>query len=108
MAQDFERNTANAVGTSAVEIFQSNGFDCVVGISLSNVLGTAINATAYINDGSSDISIITTAPIPTGSSLQVLDGGAKFVMQSGDRLYVQSDTASSIDVYVSIVDDIST
>ncbi len=68
MAQNFRRHTANAVGTSAVEIFQSNGFDCVVGISLSNVLGTAINATAYINDGSSDISIITTAPIPTGSS----------------------------------------
>ena len=100
MAQNFRRHTANAVGTSAVELFQSNGFDCVVGISLSNVLGTAINATAYINDGSSDISIITTAPIPTGSSLQVLDGGAKFVMQNGDRLFVQSDTASSIDVYV--------
>ena len=50
----------------------------------------------------------TTSPIPTGSSLQVLDGGAKFVMQNGDRLFVQSDTASSIDVYVSIVDDIST
>ena len=54
-----------------------------------------------------NISIITTAPIPTGSSLQVLDGGAKFVMQNGDRLFVQSDTASSIDVYISIVDDIS-
>ena len=108
MAQNFRRHTANAVGTSAVELFQSNGFDCVVGISLSNVLGTAINATAYINDGSNNISIITTATIPTGSSLQVLDGGAKFVMQNGDRLFVQSDTASSIDVYVSIVDDIST
>ena len=82
MAQNFRRHTANAVGTSPVELFQSNGFDCVVGISLSNVLGTAINATAYINDGSNNISIITTAPIPTGSSLQVLDGGAKFVMQN--------------------------
>ena len=108
MAQNFRRHTKNAVGTGAEEVFQSNGYDCVVGISLSNVLGTPINATCYINDGSSDISLITTAPIPTGSSLQVLDGGAKFVMASGDRLYVQSDTASSIDAYVSIVDDIST
>ena len=108
MAQNFRRHTANAVGTSAVEIFQSNGFDCVVGISLSNVLGTAINATAYINDGSSDISIITTAPIPTGSSLQVLDGGAKLVMQNNDVMKAYCSTASSADIWVSAVDDIST
>ena len=48
------------------------------------------------------------APIPSGSSLQVLDGGAKFVVQSGDALKVVSDTASSLDVWVSAVDAIST
>ena len=48
------------------------------------------------------------APIPAGSALQVLDGGAKFVVQSGDALKVISDTASSLDVWVSTVDDIST
>jgi hypothetical protein len=36
-----------------------------------------------------------------------IDGGAKFVVQSGDRLYIVSDTASSIDAVVSAVDDIS-
>jgi hypothetical protein len=40
--------------------------------------------------------------------LQVLDGGAKIVMQSGDALNVKSDTASSADVWVSVVDAIST
>ena len=34
-------------------------------------------------------------------------GGAKFVMQSTDVLKVESDTASSADVYVSVVDSIS-
>ena len=48
------------------------------------------------------------APIPAGSSLQVLDGGAKIVMVSGDALKVKSDTASSADVWVSVVDAIST
>ena len=41
------------------------------------------------------------APIPAGSSLQVLDGGAKVVVQSGDALKVVSDTASSLDCWVS-------
>ena len=37
----------------------------------------------------------------------MLDGGAKVVVQSGDRLYVKSDTAASADVWVSAVDAIS-
>jgi hypothetical protein len=36
-----------------------------------------------------------------------LDGGAKVVLQSGDILNVKSDTASSADVWVSVVDTIS-
>ena len=48
------------------------------------------------------------APIPTGSSLQVLDGGAKIVLQTGDALKIVSNTASSCDAWVSVVDAIST
>ena len=66
-----------------------------------------MNADVYINDGTNDIYLVKSAPIPSGSALQVLDGGAKFVMQSGDALKIVSDTASSLDVWVSVVDDIS-
>lgn len=51
--------------------------------------------------------LIRNASIPAGSALQILDGGAKIVVQAGDRLFVQSNTASSLDVWVSAVDDIS-
>ena len=47
------------------------------------------------------------APIPSGSAIQIMDGGAKFVLQSGDALKVQSNTASSLDVWCSVVDAIS-
>ncbi len=52
--------------------------------------------------------IIKDAPIPAGSALQLLDGGAKMVVQNGDRMFFQSSTASSLDVWVSRVDSIST
>ena len=107
MAQNFRRYTSNDVGTSAATLFTANSFDTVVGISVANVTTSAVNASVYINDGSNDIYLIKDAPIPTGSALQVLDGGAKFVIQSGDALKVVSDTASSLDVWVSTVDDIS-
>lgn len=107
MAQNFRRYTSNDVGTGAATLFTANSYDTVVGISVANVTASAVNASVYINDGSNDIYLIKDAPIPAGSALQVLDGGAKFVVQSSDALKVVSDTASSLDVWVSTVDDIS-
>jgi hypothetical protein len=108
MAQNFRRYTSNNVGTAAATLFTADSFDTVVGISVANITVSAVTASVYINDGSNDIYLIKDAPIPSGSALQVLDGGAKFVVQSGDALKVISDTASSLDVWVSTVDAIST
>ena len=111
MAQNFHRYTLSQVGTTAADIPDGSNFDSVdtiVGIMLANVVSTTINVSVYVNDGTSNIYLIKNAPIPPGGALQVLDGGAKFVVTSGDRLWVQSDTASSVDVWVSVVDDIST
>ena len=110
MAQNFRRYTSNNVGTSATAIPSGAAFDSydtIVGISVANITTSSVVASVYINDGSNDIYLIKDAPIPSGSSLQVLDGGAKFVVQSGDALKVVSDTASSLDVWVSTVDAIS-
>lgn len=108
MAQNFRRYRSNDVGTAAATLFTADSFDTVVGISLANITASPITASVFINDGTNDIHLIKDAPIPAGSALQVLDGGAKFVLESGDALKVISDTASSLDVWVSAVDAIST
>ena len=108
MAQNFRRYTSNAVGATPAAVFSPNSYDAIVGISLSNILSTAITVDCYINDGSNNIYLVKDAPIPTGGSLQVLDGGAKFVVQNADVLSVISSDASSCDVWVSAVDAIST
>ena len=110
MAQNFRRYTANNVGTSATAIPTAaafDSFDTIVGISVANVTASSVNASVYINDGTNDIHLIKDAPIPSGSALQVLDGGAKVVVQSGDILKVVSNTASSLDTWISTVDAIS-
>ena len=110
MAQNFRRYIERNIGTSAVDIPDGsdfNSYDTIIGINLANVTASAITASVYIANGGSNYYIIKDAPIPSGSSLQVLDGGAKFVVQSGDRLYIVSSAASSIDAIVSAVDDIS-
>ena len=111
MAQNFRRYTENAVGATPVDIPNGSDFDTydtIIGISVANIVGSTINVDVYINDGSDNIYLVKTAPIPSGGALQLLDGGAKVVVQSGDRMYVVSDTASSADVWVSAVDAIST
>ena len=107
MAQDFERNTANGVGTSAVTLRTANSDDAIVGITIANVHTAQITVEVYITVSSNDIHIVKDAPIPVGSTLQVLDGGAKIVMVSGDALKVKSSVNSSADVWVSVVDTIS-
>ena len=79
----------------------------IIGISVANILGATINVDVYITNGGNNYYLVKTAPIPSGGALQLLDGGAKMNVQSGDRMYVVSDTASSADVWVSTVDAIS-
>ena len=108
MAQDFERNIARNIGTSASTLRTANSDDAVVGINIANVTTSQILVDVYVTASSSNYYIVKGAPIPTGSSLQVLDGGAKIVLQSGDALKVVSNTATSCDAWVSVVDAIST
>ena len=110
MAQNFRRYIERAIGTSATDIPDGANFDpydTIVGINLADIVAQQILVSVYISNGGNNYYLIKDAPIPAGSSLQLLDGGAKFVVQSGDRLNIVSDTASSVDVVVSAVDDIS-
>tara|TARA_R100001082_G_scaffold74086_1_gene42729 strand:+ start:271 stop:615 length:345 start_codon:yes stop_codon:yes gene_type:complete len=114
MAQNFRRHKSSApVGTGATAIYTatSSTYNAVVGISLANVHTAAINVSAYVDVGGAGtnlVYLIKDAPLPVGSALQVLDGGAKIVMEDSDILKVKSDIASSLDAYVSVVQEIST
>ena len=117
MAQDFERAVAAdssgdvAIGTTARTILTSNSDDALIGIILSNIVTSTIKADVYITSsasgGSADSYIVKNAPIPSGGSLELIDGGAKIVLQSGDVLKAKSDTADSLNVWLSFIDTIS-
>ena len=108
MAQDFERYIQRNVGTSAVTVHTSNSDDAIISIRCANTTTSTINIDVFINDGSNDYYLIKNCPIVSGGSLELIDGGSKIVLASGDQLYVKSDTASSLDTVVGSVDDIST
>lgn len=122
MSQLFRRYKMRDVGTTAFDAPDGtdfNTFDTIVGIHCANRATTAINVdvfiTTYNDDADDDPSnnaadtyyLVKGAPIASGGALQILDGGAKIVVQDGDRLWVQSDTPSSVDAWISTVKDIS-
>ena len=108
MAQDFERYVQRNVGTSAATVHTSNSDDAIISIRCANTTTSTINVDVFINDGSNDYYLIKNAPIVSGGSLELIDGGSKIVMQNNDILKAKSDTASSLDVWASFVDAIST
>ena len=108
MPQNFRRYTARNTGTSPATLFTADSYDTVIGIRCANVhASSSVSISVYINDGANDHYIIKSVPIPVGSSLELIDGGAKIVVDSGDILKIVSDTAASVDTWVSCVDAIS-
>ena len=110
MAQDFERACASAVGTSETDLVTSNSDDALIGIRVTNILTSAVTCDCYIDKTGSgtDYHICKSLAIPPSSSAELIQGGAKIVIQTTDVLKIKSNTGSSLDVWVSYVDSIST
>ena len=109
MAQNFRRYIARNTANGPATIFTADSYDTIIGIRCANVhASSTANIDVYINDSSNDYNLIKTAPVPVGGSIELIDGGAKIVVDSGDVLKVVSSVASSIDTWVSVVDAIST
>ena len=107
MAQDFTRYIARATGTSGATLFTANSNDAVISIRLANILGTTITADVFITVSAANYYLVKAITIPTGSSVELIDGASRFVVASGDALKVDCSYDSALDVWVSVVDAIS-
>ena len=108
MANTFLRKTSQGIGTGATRVgsytVASATQTTVIGLTLANVTGSTIYVDCDHNDGATDTALVKTAPIPSGGSLIVVGGDQKVVLETGDGIFVTSDTASSADVVMSILE----
>jgi hypothetical protein len=110
MAQDFERTITKDIDTSLADIrATSNSDDAIVGIRMANTHTAQITVDVAITDNGGTVTayLIKSAPIPVGGALELIDGGSKIILQTGDKLQAKSSVANSLDVVVSAVDTIS-
>ena len=106
MANDFKLKTKASVGvaTENVYVVPSDTTTTIIGITLCNTSGSGINVGVGITRAAADdIKILKNVPIPQGSTLEFMQGN-KVVLEESDTLTVNSDTASSLDVALTILE----
>ena len=101
MANLFRSYTDTAIGTSEQTAYT---VPVVIGLNVANITGNQINVDLRVDKASGDdVYLVKNIPIPNGASFE-FNAGNKFVLQTGDAIKVTSDTASSVDVLVSVLE----
>jgi len=100
MANTFKNYTSASVGTGATTTYTvpSSTTSVMIGCNLANRTASSVK----VDVQAAGVYIIKDAPIPSGSALSVLDG--KIILETTDTVIVTSDTASSCDVIVSVLE----
>jgi hypothetical protein len=108
MAQDFE-STGKLITDSETTIYSSNSNDAIVGLRLANILTTAITMDVYIDlvGAGTNFYLCKNLSIPPASSVELVQGGAKIIIQNTDVVYGLCGTANGCHVWISLVDAIS-
>ena len=106
MANTFKSYTDADIGTSTADVYTvpATTVAVIIGCNLSNKTGDQVNASLIINKSVGDnVYLIRNIPIPNGSAFE-FNAGNKIILETGDKIQVVSDTASSIDVIVSVLE----
>jgi hypothetical protein len=110
MANTFKLKTKTAVGTTLTSVYTvpATTTTVIIGAVLANILASQIKVDVKIVTASSagenanDVYLVKDLPIPNGSSFELIEG--KVVLETGDIVKVESDTASSLDVALSVLE----
>jgi len=108
MANTFTRKTSQNIGSTATQIgaytVAASTTTIVIGLTCTNTTGSAITANVFLANATANTYIVANAPISAGASLIPIGGDQKIVMITGDKMYVQSSAATSIDAILSIME----
>ena len=106
MANTFKIDTKSSVSTSGSNVVTAGGSATLVILSIliANKTAASAQVDVFVNKNSGDdVFLIKNAPVPAGSSLEIISG-SKIILESSDILQITSDTASALDAAVSYLE----
>lgn len=109
MAEVFKSVVSAGVGTSSASVYTcpASTTTVVIGCMLANRASplTTINVDVTLaKSGGATVNVVKNVQVFTGASLSLAGENNKIVLEAGDVLSVQSDTATSVDVTMSILE----
>lgn len=106
MANTFKNAFAKDVGTSPSTVYTTPSATqtTLIGLSVANTTTSPITCNAYISSGGTDYYLIKSGVVPVGSSLVVVGGDQKVVLEVADDLKVTTSAAASADVVLSLLE----
>ena len=113
MANAFKTFTAQNIDTSSnkatLYTCPSSTETTIIGFNIANILAVSITVTVELHDGGVSGTtnlrhIVKDAIVPVGSSLVVVGGDQKIVMNAGDVLRVHASQDNSCDAVLSVLE----
>ena len=108
MANAFKTFTDTGVGTANADVYTcpSSTETTIIGLNVANILGVSITVTVEFYDGGGNdpTHIVKDAIIPVGSSLVVVGGDQKIVMNGGDILKIKGSQTDCCDAVLSVLE----
>ena len=106
MANTFKNASSAGIGTGYTSVYTAPSSTTTVslGMSLCNTTtGTIVADVQFRDAGSSVRKMLTSVDIPAGSTLEVLSG-QKYILETTDDIQVKSNTATSLDVVMGVME----
>ncbi len=102
----FKSYPSKNVGTTPALVYTcpASTQTTIIGLSMANTTTSPITCDVYITRSAVNYYLVETATIPVGSSLVVVGGDQKVVLQAADALYVVNSVASSGDAFCSLLE----
>ena len=106
MANTFKNYPVAGVGTSESSVYTAGaGVQAtVIGMTIANITASNINVDVKLTSGGTTVFLVKGALVPPGGALVPIGGDQKVVLEAADILKVASDTASSADVLLSVLE----
>jgi hypothetical protein len=109
MSNTFVNATAANVGTTPVAVYAAPAGkkSIVIGLSISNVVGSTLPVDVRLRKGSDSSYVYVTKAtrVEPGLPLEIMRGN-KIVLSSGDAIYISAPLDNAFDCVVSVLEDV--
>lgn len=105
----FINKTGSSIGTVTQNIYTvpATKSSIILELDVCNIaqVGVTVDVELYDYDNDQSVKLVSNIPIPVGSTVKVIDG-QKIVVNEFDEVRLTSNTADSIDVIASVLEDV--